>query len=115
LEVTELKKIILTAIEDKKGFDTEEIEVGHLTSIADWFIITEGNSSRHLKAIADEIISIAKRNKYEILSVEGRDDLETGWILIDLGNIIVHIFTEEKRRRFNLEEFWKTELKKLKR
>ncbi len=113
MELLEFKKFLLKIIEDKKGFEPEIIDVTHLTSIADSFIIAEGNSARHIKAMADEIIRASKKKNYPPVSFEGLAD-ESGWALIDFGNVIVHLMTEEKRKKFKIEDFWKNELLKIK-
>ncbi|HPG30418.1 MAG TPA: ribosome silencing factor [bacterium] len=113
LENEELLKIIQESIEDKKGFEIEIIEIGKFTTIADFFVIAEGNSQRHLKTLAEEISVRIKKSGIHPISIEGiRDD--SGWILIDYGSVVVHLFLEEKRKKVKLEEFWKTEIKKIK-
>jgi len=113
LENNEIIDIIINAINDKKGFAIEILDIAQLTSIADFFIICEGSSHRHLKTLGDEIIYRLKKRGVPALSVEGFYD-GSGWILIDFGSIVVHLFDEERRRQIRLEEFWTTELKKIK-
>jgi len=108
----ELEKQIIKAAEEKKGFDIEVLEIKELTSIADKFIIIQGNSNRHIKTIAKEITSVLKKQDIYAISVEGIHSVDTGWILIDYGNIVVHIFDEESRKKFDIETFWKEEMKK---
>ncbi|MBP7654046.1 RsfS/YbeB/iojap family protein, partial [Candidatus Dependentiae bacterium] len=66
-----------------------------------------------LKTIAEDIILKIKKNGIPPISVEGLND-GSGWILVDFGSIVVHLFIEEKRRKIKLEEFWKSEIKKIK-
>ncbi|NOZ13815.1 MAG: ribosome silencing factor [Acidobacteria bacterium] len=92
---------IVQAAEEKKAQDISVLKVSELTTIADFFLITSGSSVTQNQAIADEIL---KKSGQKPLSVEGYDLAE--WILIDFGEIIVHIFTEEKRATYNLESLW---------
>jgi len=112
-QLENLKEQILNIISDKKAFDVEIINVSELTTIADYIIIAEGNTTRHIKSIADAVLVILKKQNIMPLAFEGFDD-DTGWIAIDYAGIILHILTEEKRKKFKLEDFWKYEIKKIK-
>ncbi|MCF7858203.1 MAG: ribosome silencing factor [Candidatus Cloacimonetes bacterium] len=91
-------------IEEKKGIDIKHIDVTGKTDFTDHLIICSGTAPLHNSAIADNIVQNAKANNIEILSTEGK---ETGsWILIDLGDIIVHIFNVEKRNYYKIEELY---------
>ena len=92
---------IVHAAEEKKAQEISVLKVSELTTIADFFFITSGSSKTQNQAIADEILKKAGRKPF---SMEGYDLAE--WILIDFGDIIVHIFTEEKRATYNLESLW---------
>ena len=92
-------EIIQKAIDDKKGFETVELDVSQKTTIADYFIITSGNSSNQAVSIADEIEAKMAKAGYEILNIkEGYKSAR--WIILDYADIIVHVF-------YDLERLWK--------
>lgn len=92
---------IVQAAEEKKAQDISVLKISELTTIADFFFITNGTSITQNQAIADEVL---KKAGQKPLSIEGYDLAE--WILLDFGEIIVHIFTKEKRATYNLESLW---------
>jgi ribosome-associated protein len=90
---------------DKKAFDLDVLAVSELTSIADYFVLCSANTERQTKAIADSVIEKVKsQESYKPLLVEGTTPGR--WILIDYGDFIVHVFTEECRRYYGLERLW---------
>lgn len=97
-------KIIENAIDNKKGYDTVTLNVSEQTSIADYFIITSADSSPQVSAIADEV---DKRLDEEGLKQINRSGQQSArWVLLDYGNIIVHIFHKEERQYYDLERLW---------
>jgi len=95
-----IKKII-KSIEDKKGTDLKVLDVSKLTWICDYFIIASGESTIQTKVIAENIL---EKIKERVISVEGLEDGK--WILIDYGEIIIHIFLTETRNYYNLDKLW---------
>jgi ribosome-associated protein len=90
---------------DKKAFDLDVLAVGKLTSIADYFILCSASSERQAAAIADNVLAQLKEHLgVKPLLVEGTTPGR--WILIDFGDFIVHIFTEDVRRFYGLERLW---------
>ncbi|HEV3091819.1 MAG TPA: ribosome silencing factor [Candidatus Cybelea sp.] len=89
---------------DKKGEGFTEIDVSGRTILADTFAIVTGRSRIQTRAIADAVVESARREGYGVSRVEGYAD--GSWILIDLGNVIVHVFTPEQREFYNLERLW---------
>lgn len=89
---------------DKKGEGFTELDVGGRTILADTFAIVTGRSKVQTRAIADAIIEKVRERGYGVSRVEGYAD--GTWILIDLGNVIVHVFTPEQREFYNLERLW---------
>ena len=90
---------------DKKALDLDVLEVDELTSIADYFILCSANSERQTQAIADNIIErLRAEESVKPLLVEGTSPGR--WVLIDYGDFIIHIFTEETRRFYGLERLW---------
>jgi ribosome-associated protein len=89
---------------DKKGEAFTALDVSGRTILADTFAIVTGRSKIQTRAIADAVMEAAGREGYEVSRVEGYSD--GSWILIDLGNVIVHVFTPEQREFYNLERLW---------
>jgi ribosome-associated protein len=99
-----LVEIINTCIDDAKGEDIVTIDLTGKTAIADAMVIASGRSKRHVAAIAEQLLRALKEKGYRELRVEG---LETGeWVLIDAGDVIVHVFQPEIRDFYNLEKMW---------
>ena len=99
-----LRRRILAALDELKARDIREIDVRGRTSIADLLIIASGTSSRHVKSIADEVVKYAKRAGMLPLGVEGETEAE--WVLVDLGDIIVHVMLPRIREFYGLERLW---------
>lgn len=99
-----LRRRVLAALDELKAHDVREIDVRGRTSIADLLIIASGTSSRHVKSIADEVVKFAKRAGMVPLGVEGEDESE--WVLVDLGDIIVHVMLPRVREFYGLERLW---------
>jgi len=99
-----LRRHVLDALDDLKARDVKEIDVRGKTSIADTIVIASGTSSRHVKSIADEVIRFAKQAGVLPLGVEGQQEAE--WVLVDLGDIIVHVMLPRIREFYSLERLW---------
>lgn len=97
--------LIVKACEDKIAKDVLSIKLQEGMAIADYFVIATGNTSSQTQAIADEVEKVALENGMTLVGVEGYR--EGSWILVDLGDIIVHVFTPEAREYYNLERLWK--------
>ena len=90
---------------DKKAFDLDVLHVSELTSIADYFVICSANSERQTQAIADSVVDKLRQDEgVKPLMVEGTTPGR--WILMDFGDFIVHVFTEDCRRFYGLERLW---------
>lgn len=99
-----LRQRVLAALEELKARDVREIDVRGKTSIADLLIIASGTSTRHVKSIADEVVKFVKRAGMLPLGVEGQSEAE--WVLVDLGDIIVHVMLPRIREFYGLERLW---------
>ena len=104
LNVTQLKQAVVTALEDAKGRDIRELDVRPLTDITDWMILVSGTSSRHVLALADSVRTQVKRHDIVPLSSEGES---TGdWVLLDYGDVVVHVMLPDARSFYDLEGLW---------
>ena len=103
-DVGKLQKAATAALEDIKAREIEVFDVAHLTSMFDRVIIASADSSRQLKALASHVQERAKAAGGRVFGVEGEDGGE--WVLIDLGDIVVHIMQPAVRTHYNLEELW---------
>jgi ribosome-associated protein len=96
--------IIVKACDDKKAFNIKTLNISKLTSIADYFIIASGNSTTQVAAISDEIEEKMSDNGFNVFHKEGYKS--SRWILLDFGDIVVHVFHREDREFYNLERLW---------
>ena len=99
-----IKKHVISALEDIKAFDIVSLNVKKLTSISDFMIIASASSTRQTKALARNINDKMSTFGVEVVGIEGETEGE--WVLVDLGDIIIHIMTPTTRAYFNLEELW---------
>ena len=99
----EIIKNVVKVLDEKKAEDIKAIEITELTIVADCFIIASGTSSTHVKALAGEVEDTMAKLGVEPEHIEGR---ATGWILLDYGTVVVHIFDLKSREYYNLERLW---------
>ena len=95
---------IACAVMEKKAVDVIVLEVGNLTSVADYFLLASGESERQVKAIADHIQKEISMQYQAIPQVEGTGG--ASWILLDYGDIVVHVFRSDVREYYGLEKMW---------
>lgn len=95
---------VLAALADLKAVDPVRLEVSELTSVMDWMIVASGTSRRHIRALAEKVIDALREAGHRPSGVEG--DEMTGWILVDYGDVVVHLMSEEARLFYELEKFW---------
>ncbi len=102
-----LVEFITTCLDDSKGEEIVTIDLEGKTAIADAMIIASGRSRRHVGALADKLIKVLKEQDNRSVKVEGQGTGE--WVLLDVGDVIVHIFQPEIREFYNLEKMWSAE------
>ncbi len=99
-----LHALVRKALEDLKAKDIQEIDVRGKSSVTDLMVVASGTSSRHTKSIADEVVKQAKHAKLPPIGVEGQREGE--WVLVDLGDIVVHVMLPRTREFYGLERLW---------
>lgn len=99
-----LSDLVINALEDLKGRDIVILPVAELTDIADYMIIASGTSNRHVRALVDSVIEAVKEAGEVVRGSEGRDTNE--WVLVDLGDVLVHVMSGEARAFYDLERLW---------
>ena len=104
MAIKKLLDIVLTSLDNGKATDVDIFDVKKITSMSDYILIASGNSRRQVNALADKLIQNVKENKFETLGVEGKAEGE--WVLVDLGDIIVHIMHPTSREYYQLEKLW---------
>ena len=103
-DAKETLRLVLAQLDDMKAEDTTTIDLTGKTSIADTMVVTCGRSNRHVGAVADRVIQSLKRAGVQGLRVEGMPHCD--WVLIDAGDVVVHVFRPEVRAFYNLEKMW---------
>lgn len=99
-----LVKAVVKAADGRHAEDIVVLNMDGLSLIADYFLICHGNSQRQVQAIARELREVAQKSGIDVKNMEGFD--EAKWILIDMGDIIAHVFHKDERNYYNLERLW---------
>lgn len=104
MQTDELKTIARQALEDRKGLNIVEFDVRDMTSVTDFMVIASGTSDRHVKSLADAVVVACKQAGVQPLGVEGEREGE--WVLVDLGDVVVHVMQPRTREFYALEKLW---------
>ena len=104
LTTEQVKDLVLQALDDMKAQDVQVMDVRDMTSVTDVMVIASGTSDRHVKALADNVAEVVKGAGLQPLGVEGEGSRE--WVLVDLGDVIVHVMHPQTRAFYNLEKLW---------
>jgi len=104
MQTEQIKQLAVGALEALKAVDLVVLDVHDMTSITDYMIVASANSSRHLKALADNVVETAKQAGRRPLGVEGEGGGE--WALVDLGDVVVHIMMPAIREFYQIEKLW---------
>ena len=100
----ELAEIAVKALDSKKGKEIRLIRIDKITTLAEYFVICTGTSTRHVVSIADHVVQESRAAGLLPLGVEG--EATADWVVVDLGDVIVHVMQEESRRLYELEKLW---------
>lgn len=104
MQAEELLKLVQDELDERKGQFITTLDVRGKTSITDYMVIVTGTSDRHLSALCDYVAQKAEENGIKPLGIEGK--LSSDWVLLDLGDVIVHIMTAQTREFYQLEKLW---------
>ena len=103
-DAEEILRLVLTGLDDMKAEDTVTIDLAGKSTIADTMVVTSGRSSRHVGSVADHVLDDLAKAGVRNARVEGMPHCD--WVLIDAGDVIVHVFRPEARAFYNLEKMW---------
>ena len=101
----EMAKLVIEALEDKKAEDIKVIDMSEVSVLADYFIIAGGNNNSQIQALSNNVEEKLGRAGYPVKQIEGYET--ANWILMDFGDVIVHIFDKENRLLYDLERIWR--------
>jgi ribosome-associated protein len=101
----ELARIAIAALEEKKAVDIRVIDISEVSVLADYFIIANGSNGPQIQALSDEVSEKMERAGAALKQIEGYDT--ASWVLLDFGDVIVHIFNQEYRLLYDLERIWR--------
>lgn len=102
----DLQGLVIDALDDLKGQNVLALDVSESSSVTDWMVIASGTSGRHVKSLVDRLIERVKARGVVPLGVEGQATLD--WVLVDLGDVVVHVMQQETRTFYDLERLWRT-------
>ena len=104
----ELKETILNSLEDIKAVNPVAINVKNISSLTDFMVIASGTSNRHLAAMSERVLEGLKENNVSGIRIEGQGGDE--WLLVDAGDVIIHLMSSDAREFYDLESLWDPEL-----
>ncbi len=102
--VQQLHQLVLSTLEELKAHDIKSVDVAGISPLTEHFVVASGNSTRHVKSMADKLVQAAKAAGVQPLGVEGEGEAQ--WVLVDLNDIIVHLMLPQARAFYNIEKLW---------
>lgn len=102
--ITNIQDLAVEALNDLKAQDLVLLDVKDMTSLTDYMVICSGRSNRHVKSLAQNVVTAAKKEKWNTIRMEGEREGE--WIIVDLGDVVVHVMTPDTRSFYQLEDLW---------
>ena len=106
LPTDHLLDLVRRSLEDDKALEPVVIPLEGKTDIADWMVVATGTSSRHIASMAEKLLERMKEAGHGAASAEGLGDPQANWVLIDAGDVIVHLFRAEARALYDIEKLW---------
>lgn len=100
----QIERLIVQLLDANKAEDIVSIDLAGKSDVADRMIVSSGTSQRHVGALAEHVVTGLKKAGYNHVPVEGRESCD--WVLVDAGDVLVHIFRPETRQYYNLEKMW---------
>jgi ribosome-associated protein len=104
MHIDSLRTLVVDALEELKAKDVVTLDVSRLTSVTDLMVVASGTSTRHVAALANNVVDKAKAQGLQPLGVEGQAGAD--WVLVDLGDLVVHVMLAETRQLYDLERLW---------
>ena len=104
-QAKEMARLAVEALEDKKAVDVRILDIGQISTLADYFIIASGNNRNQVQAMADNVDEVLAKAGYQAKQTEGYRN--ANWILLDYGDVVIHLFDEENRLFYDLERIWR--------
>ena len=101
----DIKKMVLTALDDLKGKDIVTLDVRAMTDITDYMVVCTGTSNRHVKSLADNVAMELKKSGLPAMGIEGVEQASE-WALVDFGDVVVHVMLPDTRDFYDLERIW---------
>ena len=104
-QAKEMARLAVEALEDKKAVDVRILDIGQISTLADYFIIASGTNRNQVQAMADNVDEVLAKAGYQAKQTEGYRN--ANWILLDYGDVVIHLFDEENRLFYDLERIWR--------
>ena len=103
-QAKEMARLAVEALEDKKAVDVRILDIGQISTLADYFIIASGNNRNQVQAMADNVDEVLAKAGYQAKQTEGYRN--ANWILLDYGDVVINVMTAEMREKYNIERIW---------
>ena len=101
-----LLELVTASLDDDKAIDTTDIDLAGKTTLADFMVVATGTSQRHIASMAENLVGRLKEAGFDRVHAEGLEDTASTWILIDAGDVLVHLFRAETRAFYDIEKLW---------